>query len=62
MNLIDALNRDQLKDGVPEFRPGDTVKVYSKVIEGGKERVQMFEGVLTVHKGGGAGESIRCGA
>ena len=58
MNVIDALNRDQLKAGVPEFRSGDTVKVYSKVVEGGKERVQMFEGVVTVHKGGGAAESI----
>ncbi len=58
MNVIDALNRDQLKDGVLQFRTGDSVKVYSKVIEGGKERVQMFEGVVIVHKGGGAGESI----
>ena len=58
MNVIDVLNRDQLKDGLPQFRPGDTVKVYSKVIEGGKERTQMFEGVVTVRKGGGAGESI----
>jgi large subunit ribosomal protein L19 len=58
MNVIDVLNRDQLKDALPQFRPGDTVKVYSKVIEGGKERTQMFEGVVTVRKGGGAGESI----
>ena len=58
MNVIDVLNRDQLKDGIPQFRSGDTVKVYSKVVEGGKERVQMFEGVVTVRKGGGAGEAI----
>jgi large subunit ribosomal protein L19 len=58
MNVIDALNRDQLKAELPEFRTGDTVKVYSKVVEGGKERVQMFEGVVIVHKGGGARESI----
>lgn len=58
MNVIDVLNRDQLKDGIPQFRPGDTIKVYSKVIEGGKERTQMFEGVVTVRKGGGAAESI----
>lgn len=57
MNVIDLLNRKQLKD-VPAFRPGDTVKVYSKVVEGGKERTQMFEGVVTVRKGGGANESI----
>ena len=38
MNVIDVLNREQLKETIPEFRPGDTVKVYSKVVEGGKER------------------------
>ena len=58
MNVIDVLNRDQLKSNLPDFRTGDTVKVYSKVVEGGKERTQMFEGVVTVRKGGGASESI----
>ena len=58
MNVIDVLNQEQRKESLPQFRTGDTVKVYSKVVEGGKERVQMFEGVVTVHKGGGAGESI----
>ncbi len=58
MNVIDVLNREQLKEVVPEFRSGDTVKVFSKVVEGGKERTQMFEGVVTVRKGGGAHESI----
>jgi large subunit ribosomal protein L19 len=58
MNVIDLVNRDQLKQEIPQFRAGDTVKVYSKVVEGGKERTQMFEGVVTVRKGGGAAESI----
>jgi large subunit ribosomal protein L19 len=58
MNAVDLINREQLKSDVPEFRPGDTVKVYSKVIEGGKERTQMFEGVVIVRKGGGLNESI----
>ena len=58
MNVIDVLNKEQLKENVPDFRPGDTVKVYSKVVEGGKERIQMFEGVVTVRKGGGAHESL----
>ena len=58
MNVIDLLEKEQLKTGVPEFRPGDTVKVYSKVVEGGKERTQMFEGIVIVHKGGGTHESI----
>jgi large subunit ribosomal protein L19 len=58
MNVIDLLNQEQRKENVPDFRPGDTVKVYSKVTEGGKERTQLFEGVVTVRKGGGAQESI----
>lgn len=59
MNVIDILNREQQKSEVPPvFRPGDTVKVYSKVVEGGKERVQMFEGIVTVRKGGSSGETI----
>ena len=58
MNVIDILNREQCKPSIPDFRPGDTVKIYSRVTEGGKERVQMFEGVVTVRKGGGANESI----
>ena len=58
MNVIDLIEREQLKSGVPEFRPGDTVKVYSKVVEGGKERTQMFEGVCIVRRGGAIGETI----
>ena len=58
MNVIDILGREQRKERLPEFRTGDTVKVYSKVIEGGKERTQMFEGVVTVRKGGSSNESI----
>ena len=58
MNVIDVLNREALKANLPEFRSGDTVKVYSKVVEGDKERVQMFEGVVTIRKGGGAHASI----
>lgn len=58
MNVIDLISREQRKESLPEFRTGDTVKVYSKVIEGGKERVQMFEGVVTVRKGASSSESI----
>src|ERR1700760_4167631 len=58
MNVIDLIQKEQEKPTVPEFRSGDTVKVYSKVVEGGKERIQMFEGVVTVRKGGGAHESV----
>jgi large subunit ribosomal protein L19 len=58
MNVIDLIDREQRKASVPDFRPGDTVKVFSKVVEGGKERTQMFEGVVTVRKGGGSAESV----
>jgi len=58
MNVIDLIQKEQEKPSVPDFRPGDTVKVYSKVVEGGKERIQMFEGTVTVRKGGGSVESV----
>lgn len=46
MNLIDTIEREQLKSDIPEFKPGDTVRVHVKVIEGEKERIQVFEGVV----------------
>ena len=58
MNVIDLIQKEQEKPSVPDFRQGDTVKVYSKVVEGGKERIQMFEGVVTVRQGGSSAESI----
>jgi large subunit ribosomal protein L19 len=58
MNVIDLIQKEQEKPSVPDFRPGDTVKVYSKVVEGGKERTQMFEGTVTVRRGGGSAETI----
>lgn len=58
MNVIDLLEKEQEKDALPQFRSGDTIKVFSKILEGGKERVQMFEGVVTVRKGGGSNETI----
>ena len=58
MNVIDAIKREQLKAEIPEFRSGDTVKVYSKIVEGGKERTQMFEGVVIVYNGGSSDASI----
>ena len=54
MNVIDLIQKEQEKPSVPDFRPGDTVKVF----EGGKERIQMFEGTVTVRKGGGSAESV----
>jgi large subunit ribosomal protein L19 len=58
MNVLDLIQKEQEKPSVPDFRPGDTVKVYSKVVEGGKERIQMFEGVVTVRRNGGLQETI----
>jgi large subunit ribosomal protein L19 len=46
MNVIDTIEREQLRDDVPQFKAGDTVKVHVKVVEGEKERIQVFEGVV----------------
>ena len=48
MNIIEVLEQEQLRSDIPDFRAGDTVKVYVKVVEGTRERVQMYEGVVTV--------------
>lgn len=53
MNIIDVLEQEQLRSDIPDFRAGDSVKVYVKVVEGTRERVQMFEGVVIARKGGG---------
>jgi large subunit ribosomal protein L19 len=53
MNLIQSIEQEQLKDNVPDFRAGDTVRVYVKVIEGGKERIQPFEGVVITKRNEG---------
>ncbi len=45
MNVIDAIEREQLREDVPRFKAGDTVRVHVKVVEGEKERIQVFEGV-----------------
>jgi len=50
-SLIEELTREQLKNDIPEFRPGDTVRVYAKVVEGNRERVQVFEGVVIKRRG-----------
>jgi large subunit ribosomal protein L19 len=53
MNVIDTIEREQLRSDIPDFKPGDTVRVHVKVIEGEKERIQVFEGVV-LRKSGGA--------
>jgi len=52
MNVMDMVERQQLREGLPEFKPGDTVKVHVKIKEGDKERIQVFEGVCIAQKHG----------
>ncbi|MBU2591514.1 MAG: 50S ribosomal protein L19 [Nitrospinota bacterium] len=56
--LIADIEAKQLKDGIPEFRVGDTIKVFMKIVEGGKERIQPYEGIVIMRKGGGAAETF----
>ncbi|WP_172194423.1 MULTISPECIES: 50S ribosomal protein L19 [Saccharibacillus] len=58
MNLIQTLTQEQLRKDIPSFRPGDTLKVHVKVIEGTRERIQLFEGVVIKRKGGGIAETF----
>lgn len=58
MNLIDKINRRQIKPNVPEFRVGDTVVVDVKIKEGKRERIQAFEGIVTSRKGGSVTETF----
>ena len=56
--LIKSLEQEQLKAEVPAFGPGDTVRVHVKIVEGKRERVQVFEGVVMKRQGGGARETF----
>ena len=58
MNIIDKINEKQIKNDVPEFRVGDTVKVDVKIIEGNRERIQTFEGVVVARRGGSVSETF----
>jgi len=53
MNVIDQLEHEQQKETVPHLRPGDTVRVHAKVVEGTRERIQVFEGLVIRVTGGG---------
>ena len=56
LNIIEMLEKEQLKKDIPEFRPGDTVKVHAKIVEGTRERIQVFEGVVIARQGTGVRE------
>ena len=58
MNIIDKINKKQVKPNVPEFRVGDTVRVDVKIIEGKRERIQAFEGIVVARKGGSVSETF----
>ncbi len=56
--LFRELTQEQIKSDVPAFRPGDTVRVHVKVVEGTRERIQLFEGVVIKRHGGGISETF----
>ena len=58
MNLIEAFTNEQLKKEVPLIRVGDTVRVYNKIKEGNRERIQLFEGTVIGKHGGGISETV----
>lgn len=58
MNSTDVVDRARLRDDVPNFTPGDTLRVHVRVVEGNRERVQVFEGVVIRRKGSGARETF----
>jgi len=58
VNVLDAVVADQLRTDLPELASGDTVRVSAKVVEGNRERVQVFEGTVMRLRGGGIGRSI----
>ncbi|GAA1480426.1 50S ribosomal protein L19 [Gordonia sinesedis] len=58
MNILDSLDQKSMRDDIPDFGPGDTLDVHVKVIEGSKERVQVFKGVVIGRQGGGVRETF----
>ncbi|MBR4958524.1 MAG: 50S ribosomal protein L19 [Phascolarctobacterium sp.] len=58
MNIIEVLEQEQLRSDIPEFRAGDTVKVHAKIVEGNRERIQVFEGVVIARSGSGVRENF----
>lgn len=55
--LIEEITQEQLRDDIPEFRAGDTVRVHAKIVEEGRERIQIFEGVVIKRQGHGISET-----
>jgi large subunit ribosomal protein L19 len=57
--ILNAIEKPQMKAGIPSFHVGDTIKVHAKVVEGDKERIQVFEGVVIGRQGSGMREAVR---
>jgi large subunit ribosomal protein L19 len=58
MNPTDIIDRESLRDDIPDFRPGDTLKVHVRVVEGNRERIQAFQGAVIRRQGTGARETF----
>ena len=58
MNIIETLENEQLRNDIPAFRPGDTVRVHVKVVEGKTERIQVFEGIVIARRNHGVRETF----
>ena len=58
MNLVDQITKSQIRTDLPEFRVGDTVKVNVRIIEGKRERIQAFEGIVMAIQGGGVSKTF----
>jgi large subunit ribosomal protein L19 len=58
MNILEALEKEQMRTDIPDFRPGDTVKVHARIKEGEKERVQIFKGVVIRKRNGNTGATF----
>ncbi|MFO7814291.1 MAG: 50S ribosomal protein L19 [Halanaerobiales bacterium] len=58
MNIIDSIDQENMRDDIPEFIAGDTVRLKIKVVEGGKERLQQYEGVVISRRGSGVTETF----
>lgn len=58
MNIIETLEQEQMRSDIPTFAPGDTVRVHAKIVEGTRERIQIFEGVVIGRQGKGVRETF----
>ncbi len=58
MSVLKSLEGKHLKENIPDFNTGDTLRIYVKIIEGDKERIQIFQGTVISRKGGGVSESF----